>query len=82
MERELEELSLEDKDKDLLGIGTSTSKLPEVPTHDLKEPSVAVKEKKKGKAHQIEIIFEENFNINLTLFQLTLHSLAVPVSLG
>ena len=47
LERELEELEQEELDRDLLGVGTSTSELPEVPTAEIKEPD-AVKEKKKG----------------------------------
>lgn len=45
LERELEELEQEDLDKDLLGVGPSTSELPEVPTA---EPAAAAKDKKKG----------------------------------
>lgn len=48
MEKELEELEQEELDKDLLGVGTSTHELPEVPTGDIKEPAAAAKEKKKG----------------------------------
>lgn len=47
LERELEELEQEELDKDLLGVGTSTHELPEVPTAEIKEPAAA-KEKKKG----------------------------------
>lgn len=47
LERELEELEQEDLDKDLLGV-PSTSELPEVPTSEIKDPSVAIKDKKKG----------------------------------
>lgn len=49
MEKELEELEQEELDKDLLGVGTSTHELPEVPSGDIKEPAAASKEKKKGK---------------------------------
>lgn len=52
MEAELEALEQEQLDNDLLGVGTSTTELPEVPTGDIKEPAaaaaVASKEKKKG----------------------------------
>lgn len=43
----MEELEQEELDKDLLGVGTSTHELPEVPTADIKEPAKE-KEKKKG----------------------------------
>lgn len=43
----MEELEQEELDKDLLGVGTSTHELPEVPTAEIKEPAAA-KEKKKG----------------------------------
>lgn len=49
LEAELEALEQEELDKDLLGVGTSTAELPEVPTGDIKEPAAAAKEKKKGK---------------------------------
>lgn len=49
LEKELEELEQEELDKDLLGVGTSTNELPEVPTSELKDPAKA-KEKKKGTA--------------------------------
>lgn len=50
LEKELEELEQEELDKDLLGVGTATHELPEVPTGDVKEPAAAAaaKEKKKG----------------------------------
>lgn len=53
LEAELEALEQEQLDNDLLGVGTSTSELPEVPTGEVKEPAAASKEKekKKGKIH-------------------------------
>lgn len=48
LEQELEALEQEEMDKDLLGVGTSTAELPEVPSGDVKEPAAAPKEKKKG----------------------------------
>lgn len=55
LEKELEELEQEELDKDLLGVGTSTHELPEVPTGDIKEPAAASKEKKKGKFKLIRL---------------------------
>ncbi|XP_031619808.1 charged multivesicular body protein 4b [Contarinia nasturtii] len=54
LEKELEELEQEELDKDLLGVGTSTHELPEVPTGDIKEPAAASKEKKKVPAKPAE----------------------------
>lgn len=49
LEQELEALEQEELDKDLLGVGTSTNELPEVPIGDLKEPAATPKEKEKKK---------------------------------
>lgn len=55
LEKELEELEQEELDKEMLGVGTSTHELPEVPTGDVKEPAAAAasKEKKKGISHSV-----------------------------
>lgn len=50
LEKELEELAQEELDKDLLGVGTPTAELPEVPAGDIKEPAVPSKDKKKGES--------------------------------
>lgn len=62
LEAELEALEQEELDKDLLGVGTSTSELPEVPTGDIKEPAAASKEKKKGKIIWTMRNIEPNIN--------------------
>lgn len=49
LEKELEELAQEELDKDLLGVGTPSAELPEVPVGDVKEPAAPSKDKKKGK---------------------------------
>lgn len=49
LEAELEALEQEQLDNDLLGVGTSTAELPEVPSGDIKEPAAASKEKEKKK---------------------------------
>lgn len=49
LEKELEELAQEELDKDLLGVGTPSAELPEVPVGDIKEPAAPSKDKKKGK---------------------------------
>lgn len=49
LEQELEALEQEELDKDLLGVGTSTNELPEVPSGDIKEPATTPKEKEKKK---------------------------------
>lgn len=49
LEKELEELAQEELDKDLLGVGTPSAELPEVPAGDIKEPAAPSKDKKKGK---------------------------------
>lgn len=51
LEQELEALEQEELDKDLLGVGTSTNELPEVPSGDLKEPATTPKEKEKKKGN-------------------------------
>lgn len=53
LEAELEALEQEQLDNDLLGVGTSTAELPEVPAGDVKEPAAASKEKEKKKGTQI-----------------------------
>lgn len=55
MEQELEALEQEELDKDLLGVGTSTNELPEVPIGDLKEPATTPKEKEKKKGKRFAI---------------------------
>lgn len=57
LEKELEELEQQELDKDLLGVGTSTHELPEVPTGEIKEPAAANKEKKKGMLIAKDYIF-------------------------
>lgn len=56
LEQELEALEQEELDKDLLGVGTSTNELPEVPSGDIKEPASTPKEKekKKGKFYYLQ----------------------------
>lgn len=55
LEQELEALEQEELDKDLLGVGTSTNELPEVPSGDLKEPASTPKEKEKKKGNWLEM---------------------------
>lgn len=64
LEQELEALEQEELDKDLLGVGTSTNELPEVPIGDLKEPATTPKEKEKKRGKCLENSEEtQNFTV-------------------
>lgn len=66
MEQELEALEQEELDKDLLGVGTSTNELPEVPSGDLKEPATTPKEKEKKKGKQSALLINTINNIRMS----------------